>query len=155
MWPKSRTSMMPNTDKEYVAGRKVKWQSCFRRKFGSFLQNYTLTVGAKVGFFLGFTLCLEFALNSLLWGLQAAFCKLKSVTDLQLALQGFLWLWPQSVGRLERNSVPTCFSVTGLPFWPPVSHILQKPPGYINHLGDISWHWSGLRALRIYLPWVC
>jgi hypothetical protein len=39
-------------------------------------------------FFLGFNVCLEFTLNSLLWGLQAASCKLKSVTDLQLG-----WAW--------------------------------------------------------------
>jgi hypothetical protein len=40
-------------------------------------------------FFLGFTVCLEFALNSLLWGLQTAFCKLKIVTDLQLGSARF------------------------------------------------------------------
>jgi hypothetical protein len=39
--------------------------------------------------FLGFTVCLEFALNSLLWGLQAALCKLKSVTDIQLGSARF------------------------------------------------------------------
>jgi hypothetical protein len=39
--------------------------------------------------FLGFTVWLEFTLSSLFWGLQAAFCKLKSVTDLQLGSARF------------------------------------------------------------------
>jgi hypothetical protein len=66
--------------------------------------------------FLGFTMCLEFTLNSLLWGLQAAFCKLQSITDLQLGSARF----PVSVTTfcrgLRGNSVPTCFSVTDLSF---------------------------------------
>jgi hypothetical protein len=65
---------------------------------------------------LGFTVCPEFTLNSLLWGLQAAFRKLKSVTDLQPGSTRF----PVSVTTFYRglrgNSVPACFSVTGLSF---------------------------------------
>jgi hypothetical protein len=46
-------------------------------------------VGANMAIFLGFTVCLEFTLNSLFWGLQAAFCKLKNVKDLQLGSARF------------------------------------------------------------------
>jgi hypothetical protein len=46
-------------------------------------------VGANEAIFLGFTVCLEFTLNLLLWGIQTAFCKLKSVTDLQLGSARF------------------------------------------------------------------
>jgi hypothetical protein len=52
-------------------------------------QSHGWNIGANVAIFLGFAVCLEFALNSLLWGLQAAFCKLKSVTDLQLGSTRF------------------------------------------------------------------
>jgi hypothetical protein len=66
-------------------------------------------VGANVAFFLGFTVCLEFALNSQLWGLQAAFCKLESVTDLQLGSASF----PVTVTTFSRdlweNSVANLF----------------------------------------------
>jgi hypothetical protein len=65
---------------------------------------------------LGFTACLEFTLNSLLWGLQAAFCKLKNVTDLQLSSARFPITVTTFFRELGENSVPTCFSVTGLSF---------------------------------------
>jgi hypothetical protein len=47
-------------------------------------------VGARLAIFLGFTVSHIFTLNSLLGGLQAPFCKLKSITDLQLGSARFL-----------------------------------------------------------------
>jgi hypothetical protein len=55
-------------------------------------ETYTNTcpaVGANIAIFLGFTMCPEFTLNSLLWGLQAALCMLNNITDLQLGSARF------------------------------------------------------------------
>jgi hypothetical protein len=50
-----------------------------------------LLVGANVAIFLGFNVCQEFALNSLLWGLQAAFSVSSKLSQTcSSALQGFL-----------------------------------------------------------------
>jgi hypothetical protein len=93
--------------------------------------------------FLEFTVCLELALNSLLWGPQAAFCKLKSVTDLHLGSARFpvtvtsLWGGAAGVeGKLCTSLflcnwlvfLTTCEPSTAKPPW------LHKPPGgYITH----------------------
>jgi hypothetical protein len=66
--------------------------------------------------FLGFTVCLEFALNSLLWGLQAAFCKLKSVTDLQLGSARFPVTVTTVCREVEGKLCTSLFLFTDLSF---------------------------------------
>jgi hypothetical protein len=98
-------------------------------------------VGANVAIFGGFTVCLEFALNSLLWGLQAAFCKLKSITGLQLSSARFPVTVTTFCRGLGRSSVTKLFLCNWLVFLTSCETYtvkypwLHKPPvGYITHL---------------------
>jgi hypothetical protein len=109
-------------------------------------------IGANVAIFLGYTVCLEFALKSLLWGLQAAFCKLKSITDLQLGYARF----PVTVttvcrgvgGKLCTNLflcywlvfLTTCAPYTAKNPW------FHKPLGVYSSSPDTDWG-SGLWEL--------
>jgi hypothetical protein len=85
--------------------------------------------------FLGFTVYLEFTLNSLLWGLQIAFCKVKSVTDLQLG-SARLPVTVTTVCRgIGRNSVTNLFLCNWLVSLTSCEASTAKPPGgCITHL---------------------
>jgi hypothetical protein len=61
--------------------------------------------------FLGFTVCPEFALNSLLWELQAALCTLNNITDLQLGSAMFtvtVTIFCRGVGGKLCNQFVSC-----------------------------------------------
>jgi hypothetical protein len=98
-------------------------------------------VGANVAIFGGFTVCLEFALNSQLWGLYVALCKLKNVTDLQLGSVRFAVTVTVFCRGLGRNSVTKLFLCNWLVFLTSCKRYtaknpwLHKPPGgYMTHL---------------------
>jgi hypothetical protein len=77
-------------------------------------ETYTNTcpaVGANMAIFLGFTVCPEFTLNDLLWGLQAALCTLNNITDLQLGSARFpvtVTTFCRGVGGKLCNQLVSC-----------------------------------------------
>jgi hypothetical protein len=98
--------------------------------------------GANLAIFLGFTVCLEFAWNSLLWGHKQLSAGSKVSQTFSEALQGFLWLWPHSVGGVRKNSVTNLFFCSWLVFLttcePSTAKLpwLHKPLGVYNSFPD-------------------